>query len=79
MKTTAIEVYSDGSGAPMTVTVGGYLFACDCLGEIRIQCVTSSSRKPSRKAVNMARWLYAKTLNAHVDAAWLALNAAMYA
>lgn len=85
MKTTTnsngmqIEVYSDASGAPSLYRLDGWIFACDCTGEIKVRIVGESSRKPSRKTLAMVESRYVKALHAVVDAAWLAANAAMYA
>lgn len=81
MATVAIErVYEDGSGAPALVTVQGWTFACDFVGEVRSNLLTkSSSRRPAKWMGDYVRAQYLKALRAAAPASWFDLNATMYA
>lgn len=70
------KVYSDGSGAPAVVTVGGATFACDFLGDVRCRLV--SHRKPPRWAPVAARRAYLDELGKRASADWFEKNRAMY-
>lgn len=71
-------VYSDGSGAPAVVVVDGFMFSADYLGDVKLTA-HSGSRKPTKRAVAVARCAYERELRARADARWFAANAVMYA
>ena len=75
-----INPYSDASGAPATVRIGDYHFACDMLGEVTLTCTRpgSGSRTQSKIAADRARRAYSAKLAEHVDYAWLVRNGEMY-
>jgi hypothetical protein len=72
--------FTDASGAPTTVTIAGYVFACDFLGDVRLNCIrpASGSRTESKIAAQRARDAYRAALSAKVNYDWLARNAAVY-
>jgi len=76
------KVYPDASGAPATVTVRGWEWAADMLGEVRVRPILprnySGRGAPKWMAAHVAK-VYHAALAAHVDGAWLAANRAMYA
>lgn len=77
-----LRVFSDGSGAPALVTFQGYTFSCDFLGERKMNLVggpRTMSMIEHKIAVDVCRKGYDEYLETAVDAAWRALNAAMYA
>lgn len=77
-KVTSIEIYTDASGAPALVACAGFVFACDCLGTIRVNLVSGGARKPSKRVLGMVRWAYGKALDDATDDGWRAQNRAMY-
>ena len=56
------ETFPDASGAPAVVTVEGYSFSFELLGEIRQRLITVSNRKPSAKVIGLAAWKYSEYL-----------------
>jgi hypothetical protein len=73
-------IYEDGSGAPAMVTVEGWTFALDYLGEVKCRLVTvSASRKPPKWAASWAQNTYRIALQDKVSAEWFEKNHAMYA
>ncbi len=75
-----IEVMADGSGAPALVSFGPYRFACDYLGEVKLNLVApvSGSRRASKVAADRARTVYMQTLDERTSDEWLEVNRAMY-
>lgn len=71
----------DASGCPALVTIDGYKFSCDVLGEIKICYLapTHGSHVASRRACEIARREYEKALSSKVDAAWRERNRVLYA
>ena len=74
-----VSLFVDGSGAPSLVRCGGFTFACDMLGEVRVNLVTRTNAWPSKRTVEAVRRAYAAWLATAVGAAWLEANAKMYA
>jgi hypothetical protein len=76
-----ITVYPDASGAPATVRIADYVFACDMLGEARLNCIKPGhgSRVESKIAAKRAEAAYTAAVMAQAGDEWLAKNAAMYA
>lgn len=73
-------IYEDGSGAPALVTVEGWTFSLDYLGEVKCRLITqSSSRKPPSWAADWAKKTYLKELQAKAPADFFAKSQALYA
>ena len=74
-----IAAFTDGSGAPAMVSVRGWTFQLDYLGEVTCSLATvSSSRKPPKWAAEWARKAYLAELTAAVTPEWFVANRAMY-
>lgn len=81
MKTrvTIQNIYSDGSGAPSTVSCQGITFSADFLGGPRINAIgAGSGTRVSRKVADSARRAFMNELRLRADAAWFDKNHAMY-
>ena len=72
-------IYPDGSGAPALVTVKGWTFRLDFLGEVKCSLLTeSSSRKPAPWMAEWARKTYLAELTAKAPPGWFELSKALY-
>lgn len=74
------QVFADGSGAEALISYRGYVFACNHLGRPSMTLIkpVSGTRVENRIAVDVCRKAYAELIALNCDAAWLALNTAMY-
>lgn len=81
VKVSPIEFYADGSGAPATVECGGYIFACDFLGSVRITLIrpAAGSRRENRVAAQRCEQAYLAAVTANSPAGWVETNVALYA
>lgn len=84
-KTAFIDIspigpYVDASGAPATVRIADYVFACDTLGETRVTCIKPGhgSRTESKIAAKRAYVAYAVAVRAAAGDEWLVRNIALY-
>lgn len=77
---TMTEVFKDGSGAPAVVRTMGHVFACDMLGEVKLNCITghNAAYHTVRAAAVQAKRLYLACLKDRASLQWLAANAEMY-
>jgi hypothetical protein len=74
------EIYPDGSGAPALVTVQGWTYSLDYLGDVKCSLVTrTSSRKPPKWAADWARKVYLEELRQKASPEWFEKNREMYA
>lgn len=74
------EVYSDGSGAPATASVDGFMFSLDYLGAPKLRALSSPSgslRRGRKVAVSRVTAAYAQFVKDLPDA-WVKLNHEMY-
>ena len=77
---TMERVFEDGSGAPAVVSVRGWTYACDFLGDVTCALITEcSSRRPPKWAAKAAREQYLAELRSRAPANWFDANRAMYA
>jgi len=76
-----IRFFEDGSGAPTTVTVGGYKYACDYLNGARVQLISESpgTRVGCKIAASRAKSAYIQAVYAGASSDWFRANTAMYA
>lgn len=82
--TANLETYTlhdDASGMPCVLSYRGYVFACDFLGEVKINLIhpASGSRRDSKIAADVVRRAYAAMVAQDTDADWIERNRAMYA
>lgn len=71
------ETFADCSGAPAVVSVDGFDFACDLVGEIRVRALGSGGRKPSKRVIALAHWRYSKFIET-LPPGYVEANKAMY-
>lgn len=76
-----LTVYADASGAPATVQIADYVFACDTLGETRLTCIKPGhgSRTESKIAARRALDAYSAEVIRAAGIDWLARNREVYA
>jgi hypothetical protein len=73
------KMYEDGSGAPATVNVKGWVFALDLLGEVKCSLLTvNASGIPPKWAAEWARAVYMSKLMTEASPEWFELNRKMY-
>ena len=72
--------YSDGSGAPCTVKLAGFVFALDYLGGLRLSYVAGPSHagRACSVAAERARKAYLAHLANNAPDGWFLANEAMY-
>jgi hypothetical protein len=77
----APRIFDDASGAPAVLSYDGYTFACDMLGEFKMNCVAprSGSRLASKIAALICRASYHSLLATAVTEEWLERNRSLYA
>lgn len=77
-----LEVFSDGSGAPASITRDGFTFGCNIVAsEIRIHRVMSRNGGGGRvpaKVLRMVESDYKALLAANLPEGWMAMHAAVY-
>lgn len=76
------EVFSDGSGAPASLTRDGFTFGCNIVAsEIRIHRVMSRNGGGGRvpaKVLRMVESDYKALLAANLPEGWMAMHATVY-
>jgi hypothetical protein len=74
----SFKSFEDASGAPAVITVDGWSFSFDCLGQATDgHLITRSNRAPTKRVAALAAWKYGELLKGLSDA-WHAANRAMY-
>lgn len=77
---TMVEAFKDGSGAPAVVHTMGHAFACDYLGEVKLNCISpkGAAYRTVREAASQAKRLYMACLKDRVTLDWFTANAKLY-
>jgi hypothetical protein len=77
-KVRFILPHRDASGAPTTVTIQGWTFALDFLGEVKCTLLCQGPQKPPPGVAQKARQVYWTELAKLVSPEWLEANLALY-
>ena len=72
----SFRTFDDASGAPAVITVDGFSFAFDLLGEVTMHLI-SKGRSPSKRVVALASWKYGELVKG-LSEKYRAENKAMY-
>ena len=72
--------YADASGAPAVLECGGYRFACDMLGEVKLNLLASPGlgRVQGRIAAARVREHYMRAVREIAGEGWIAANRKLY-
>lgn len=81
VRVTGLEVFADASGATATLSYKGLVYACNWLGNARVERISRGnvSRREGLIAASVVTKAFTQVVHANTSAQWRADCAAMYA
>jgi len=80
VRVSGLRVFEDASGVTATMSYNGYVFACNWLGGVSLNCIKPlyGSRRDSKIAADVCRRAFAQLVMKHTDEKYRAACAEMY-